>query len=113
MKFEDFAADDPSQIVLGLFNGNLQAVYLFRQIGPKTFEAHFTSSRKAKREDVLAGARTLVQWFAEQGLVIVGYVNAGNGPLRHFLEEAGLTLETATSQTVSNSFYRYDNLPKA
>jgi hypothetical protein len=103
MSFADFAKDDPTQIVLGLFNGELQAVYLFRQISPTEFEAHFTSNRRALRSNVLAGAAQMVRWFSEQGLEIIGHIHMDNGPLRRFLEEAGLSDTESSCQGVSNS----------
>ncbi len=90
MSFEDFAKDDPSQIALGLFNGELQAVYFFHEIAPNTFQSHFTSSRKADRGLVLAGAITLVKWFEQNDLIMVAYIHRRNIPLRRFVEDAGL-----------------------
>ncbi len=90
LSFEDFAKDDPSQIVLGLFNGELQAVYFFHEIAPNVMQAHFTSRRGADKSLVLAGAATLVRWFQENGLEMVAYIHKRNIPLRHFVEEAGL-----------------------
>lgn len=90
MSFEDFASDDPSQIVMGLFNGSLCAVYLFKE-GPRgTFDAHFSSRRDVPRDYVLAGGRWMVKWFMENGAQEVGaYVVEQNGPLRRFVEEVG------------------------
>jgi hypothetical protein len=89
ISFEDFAADSPSQITLGLFNGELQAVYFFHQTGPTEFQAHFTSRRGADRSLVLAGAITLVKWFQENNLEMVVYIDKRNKPLCRFAEEAG------------------------
>lgn len=90
LSFEDFAADDPNQIVLGLFDGELQAVYFFHQIGPNQFQSHFTSKRTADKAVVLAGARQLVDWFRENNLEMVAYIAERNRPLQRFVEAAGL-----------------------
>ncbi len=91
MSFEEFAKDDPSQITLGLFNGELQAVFFLHQTGPNQYQIHFTSKRKADRSLVLAGAVTLVRWFQENNLEMVAYVAKRNTPLWKFAEDAGLT----------------------
>jgi hypothetical protein len=90
LSFEDFAKDDPSQITLGLFNGELQAVYFFHEIAPNVMQAHFTSSRKTDKSLVLAGARTLVQWFEQNDLQMVAYIHKRNTVLRRFVEDVGL-----------------------
>lgn len=90
LPFDEFAKDDPSQIALGLFNGELQAVYFFHEIAPNQLQAHFTSSRKADRCLVLAGAITLVKWFEQNDLQMVAYIRKRNRPLRRFVEDAGL-----------------------
>ncbi len=101
LSFEDFAKDDPSQITLGLFNGELQAVYFFHQIGPNQFQVHFTSKRTADRKLVLAGAATLVRWFQENNLEMVAYIHRRNIPLQVFAQEAGLRLgDTGSSDVV-------------
>lgn len=101
LSFEDFAKDDPSQITLGLFNGELQAVYFFHQIGPNTFQCHFTSKRTADRGLVLAGAATLVRWFQENNLEMVAYIHRRNIPLQRFAQDAGLALRDTNSDCVS------------
>ena len=90
LPFEEFAKDDPSQITLGLFNGELHAVYFFHQIGPSQYQVHFTSKRTADRGLVLAGAATLVRWFQENNLEMVAYVTKRNAPLWRFAESAGM-----------------------
>ncbi len=90
--FEVFAADDPNQIVLGLFaDDDPQAVYIFYQLSPTEFDAHFTSSRKADKSMVWAAAVQLVQWFREHGLEIVTHIRPRNIPLRRFVESIGLS----------------------
>ncbi len=92
MAFEVFAADDSNQIVLGLFvDEELQAVYIFYQLAPTLFDAHFTSNRKADKSLVWAAARQLVQWFERKGLEIVTHIRPRNIPLRRFVESIGLS----------------------
>jgi len=103
MTFEEFSADDPSQIVIGLFNGELQAAYMFHQTAPTTYQAHFTSDRQANREMVLAGARLLVGWFIKNGLMLEAFVHRRNRPLCQFAESVGLTQSSAEP----SGFMRY------
>lgn len=90
MPYEQFAADYPNQVVMGLFDPELIAIYFFHQIGETEFQSHFTSSRKADKNAVLAGARELVTWFQNNGLTIVAFVSPRNRPLCHFIQSAGL-----------------------
>lgn len=90
MSFEDFTSDDPSQIVMGLFNGSLCAAYLFREETRGSFDAHYSSRRGVSRNYVLAGGRWLVNWFMENGAQeVTAYVVEKNGPLRRFVEAVG------------------------
>lgn len=107
MSFEDFAADDPSQIVMGLFGDDLLAVYLFCQVSPDTYDCHFTARRDAPKDAVLAAGRWLVQWFVENNLHLKAFVGARNKPLRQFVERCGFTLETLANPTDSKIFAVY------
>jgi hypothetical protein len=90
MPFERFAADDPSQIVMGLFNGELIAVFMFHELEPGCYQAHFSTQRKADRIAVLSAAAKLVEWFKENDLQMVAFVTVRNKPLQRFIENAGL-----------------------
>mgnify|MGYP001595561048 CR=1 FL=1 len=91
MPFAEFAKDDSNQIALGLFNGELIAVYFFHSIDTDTFQAHFTSRRGSKRAEVVAGATQLVNWFRANGLQMVAFVSPRNTAIRRFVEQAGLS----------------------
>ena len=107
MPFESFAADDPSQIVMGLFNGQLEAVYFFHQYEPGKFEAHFTSNRKAPKQDVLAGAHRVVQILLENGATeITAWVMGRSLPLQRFVETLGFH-PLGTQNFGSARFVRY------
>ncbi len=90
LAFDDFASTDPTQIVMGLFNGELQAVYMFREWSPNYLEGHFTSSRNAPRKNVLVGARHVLEWLLANGAEEVSaFVRPRNTPIRRFVEEIG------------------------
>lgn len=90
MKFEDFAADTPNQIVLGLFNGELQAAYLLHEVEPNVYQCHFTSRRDAPKDAVLSAAKWIVDYFVASGLRLIALVEPRCVPLRHFSEAIGL-----------------------
>lgn len=104
MPFEMFAADDPKQVVMGLFNGELQAVYVFCEGERGHFDCHFTSSRNAPREWVIAGAQRMVDWFKEHGVIeLTAYIVARNRPLRAFVELLGFTQVKDVSESPCQS----------
>lgn len=95
MSFDDFVQDDPSQIVMGLFNGSLCAIYLFKEVSRGIFDAHFTSRRDVPREYVVAGGRWMVRWFMRNGAEeVIAYVVEQNSPLRAFVEDVGFQVDT-------------------
>ena len=102
MAFERFASDSPDCVVMGLFNGDLCAVYMFIETAPKVFEAHFTARRGTDPAIVLAGARTMVDWFHSQGAVVTAEIVARNGPVRTFAETLGFTLQDCACQDVES-----------
>ena len=111
--FEEFAADDPTQITLGLFNGELVAVYFFHQIGESEWQAHFTSRRDADKWAVLRAAQELVDWFKANNLQMTAYILARNTPLCHFVEAAGLTRVSERQNKVLQSDTDGVSLPPA
>lgn len=100
MTFEDFAADDPRQIVLGLFNGELQAAYLLRETQPAVYECHFTSKRDAPKDAVLAGARWISDYFTDNGLTLTAQVLRKNKALCRFSEAIGLVVQSEVNGIV-------------
>lgn len=89
MAFEDFSANDPSQIVWGLFNGKLCAVFVFKEFEKGRFESHFTSRRDVPKNYILAAAGRLVDWFMENGAELTADVIKRNTPMRRFVESIG------------------------
>lgn len=89
MDFEDFAANDPNQIVMGLFNGKLCAVFMFREFQPGWLETHFTTRRDAQKDNVLLGALTLADWCVERRFGLTANIVERNTPLRRFVEAIG------------------------
>ena len=110
MSFDDFSADDPRQIVLGLFNGELQAAYLLRE-ADNIWECHFTSRRDAPKDAVLAGARWVIDYFVANGMRLRAYVRPRNVPLRAFAEAVGLK-ETCLKSFPCQSDTDSDTLPR-
>lgn len=117
MSYSAFADSDPTQVVLGLFNGELQAVYLVREWQPAYFETHFTSSKTAPRENVLAGAQRILKWLMDNGAQEVSaFVRPRNTPLCRFVEaigfkRVGLCLFSCVTDvhagTMHNKFVKY------
>lgn len=89
MSFEEFSADDPKQIVMGLFNGRLCAVFLFREFRRGWFETHFTTRRDAPKDYILTAAHTLAEWFTGNGAGLTADIIERNTPLRRFVELIG------------------------
>lgn len=90
MPFEEFAAARDDQITIGLFNGELRAVYFLHETEPGNYQAHFTSERGLSREALLAGAAQVASDFFDAGAKqIHAWVTERNGPLRSFLETLG------------------------
>jgi RimJ/RimL family protein N-acetyltransferase len=90
VSFEGFSKGDPNQIVMGLFNGQLCAVYVIYQVGPGKFDTHYTSRRKTPKEYVLAGAQACLKWLLDNGAVeVAAYVSEHNKPMAAFVEAIG------------------------
>ena len=83
---------------MGLFKGDLCAVYMFIETAPKVFEAHFTARRGTDPAIVLAGGRTMVDWFHSQGAVVTAEIVARNRPLRQFVETLDFVLQNCACQ---------------
>lgn len=91
MSFETFTDTDPTQTVVGLFNGELQAAYLLHEYEPYRFDVHMTSDRCAPRENVLEGARRVLRCLFEGGAKEVSaLIVARNRPLCQFVEAIGM-----------------------
>jgi hypothetical protein len=88
MSFADFTA--PDGIAVGLFNGELCAVYFLHETEPAKFQCHFTSRRKVSRIPLLTAARQIAHDFFAAGAVeLHAWVTPRNRPLRSFLEAVG------------------------
>jgi len=91
MPFETFTDTDPTHLTIGLFNGELLAVYFLREWEPARYEAHFTSRKGVPRETLLWGARQVMNLvLSNGGAEICALVLAENRPLRQFVTELGL-----------------------
>src|SRR6478672_8945876 len=89
--FEVFAANDPRQIVMGLFDGeDFLAVYVFYQMSTDTWDCHFTSRRDAPKDLVWAAGRQLVMFFTENNLNLHAVVPQRNKPLCRWVASVGL-----------------------
>lgn len=90
MPFESFT--DPDALAVGLFNGELQAVYFLHEVEPCVFQAHFTSRRGMDWDTLLAGAAEVAyQVLANGAEEIHAWVTPRNKPLRSFLTLLGFT----------------------
>lgn len=97
MPLKDFLADDPRHLTIGLFNGELQAVYFLDEFEPTKYEAHFSSRRDVSRETLLSGASTVASLLLSNGATeICAWVTKRNTPLRSFLESLGFTPDSVS-----------------
>lgn len=88
--FETFIANDPRQTVIGLFNDDLLAVFLFYEYEPLRFEGHFTSRRSVSREILVEGGKLVVNTFLQSGAKdICAWITIRNTALRRYVEELG------------------------
>ena len=86
--FESIIANDPQQIVIGVFNGQFCAVFLLYEDTPKHFSCHMTSKRGTSRDTLIQagilirdtflhnGAEELCAWITERNLALKGYLEA-------------------------------------
>lgn len=94
MPLEEFVADNPTQAVMGLFNGEFLAAYMVREYAPQHYDMHFTAKRQVPREYLVVGGMQLTNWLIKNGAVEVSaYIVARNTALRKFLEDCGYKLE--------------------
>lgn len=94
MPFEEFVAPNPTQAVMGLFNGEFLAAYMVKEYAPQHFEMHFTAKRQAPRAYLVAGGIQLTSQLVQNGAVEVSaFIMARNTALRKFLEDCGYRLE--------------------
>lgn len=91
MSFESFATADPSQVVMGLFDGSgICAVYLISEGPRRVFETHYSSAKGTPKEYVLNGARRLLAILLDTGAIeVTAYVAQANEPLCRFVEAVG------------------------
>lgn len=112
MPFEEFAADRDDQIAIGLFNGELRAVYFLHETEPGNYQAHFTSQRQVPRGSLLAGAEQVIDDFFRAGAIqIHAFVTERNTPLKVFLTQLGFT-EAGTQQFPCQNDTDVSNIPQ-
>ena len=87
MSLKEFTSDDPRHLTIGLFNGQLLAVYFLHETEPGNFQAHFTSRRDVSYFTLLEGARKVTRAILTNGgSQIHAWITPRNKPLRRFLE---------------------------
>ena len=92
MSFEEFSSDSPNHLAIGLFNGDLLAVYFLHETEPGNFQAHFTSRRGVPYLTLLEGARQVAESVLQNGgKEIHAWITPRNTALRKFLEGLGFT----------------------
>lgn len=94
MPFKEFAKVCDTQLTVGLFNGELQAVYHLIETEPSVYEAHFTTRRGLSREIALLGAKETARLLLENGASQIDAWVTMRSPLRKFLEELGFSCVT-------------------
>lgn len=86
--FETYIADDPRQIVIGVFNGQFIAAFLFYEFEPQKYDAHFTSRKGMARGTLLKGAQEVIDaLFTNGAKEITAWIVSRNTPLRRFVED--------------------------
>ncbi len=89
--FETFTDTNPAHLTVGLFNGELQAVYFFVEVTPRHFDAHFTSRKGVAREVVLEGGRQVLDLILTHGgEEVSALIRPVNRPLRQFVTQLGM-----------------------
>jgi hypothetical protein len=95
MSFEAFSEINPTHLTVGLFNGELLAVYFLREWEPAKYEAHFTSKRGVSRETLLWGAKTILDLMLVNGAAeVVALIVPQNRALRRFVTQIGMGRES-------------------
>lgn len=86
--FKSFVSDDPRQMVIGLFNGQFIAAFVFYEFDPQQYECHFTSRRGSSKENLIEGgkqirdaclqngAKELCAWITKRNLALKSYLEA-------------------------------------
>src|ERR1043165_8080939 len=100
MSFADFTA--PDGIAVGLFNGDLQAVFFLHEIEPRDFQCHFSARRKVLRETLLAGAAQVACDFFAAGAEQLHAWVTPRSPLRRFLTDLGFARDASKEFTCQN-----------
>jgi hypothetical protein len=91
MPFETYSATNATHLTVGLFNGELIAVYFFVEWAPLRYEGHFTSKRGVPRETLLVGARAILNGLLSNGaLEVSALIRPANKPLRQFVTDLGM-----------------------
>lgn len=94
MPFEKFASSDPLQIVIGLFQPELIAVFVYLETEPKVYDCHFTAKRNVPRQTLLDAAREINACLLTNGAErLTAFIVERNRPLRTFVEELGFTAQ--------------------
>lgn len=78
MSFDTFASNNPRHLTIGLFNGEMQALYFLREVEPGVFEAHFTS--KPVVSVVHYCNESLSEGNAEENLQLAGLRESDSQP---------------------------------
>lgn len=108
MSFEFFTS--PDALAIGLFNGELQAVYFLHETEPGNFQAHFTSRRGIAYLPLLEGAQEVARTILQNGgREIHAWITPRNTALRRFLEALGFT-PTETKSFPKNKDSESDTL---
>ena len=90
MSFETFAENNPTHLAVGLFNGELIAVYFFVEWAQLRYEAHLTSKKGTPREIVLMGAQAALNGLMEYASEVSAFVRPRNRALRQFVTDLGM-----------------------
>ena len=91
LPFSQFSETNPTHLTIGLFNGELLAVYFLQEWEPTKYEAHFTSRKGVAREDLLQGAQAVLDLvLTHGGTEVSALILPANRPLRQFVTDLGM-----------------------
>lgn len=101
LPFEDFAAENPFHIVIGVFDEDeFVAAFLLWEYEAGQYEAHFTSRRHVDRTTLITAGHEIIRLFFENGArVITAWIIDRNSALRRFVADLGF--EEILTQEIS------------
>ena len=107
VSFEQFASNDPLNLIVGVFTDQLIAVYAFYEYDKHRFDSHFTARKHTSRRLLEWVGRWIIQCFMENGAKeLSAWIQKQNRPLRSYVETLGFSI-TESREFDGKPFIRY------